>query len=193
MDTSENTCAICMGELADEPSHTLGCEHTFHTDCILAWAQSDSEQHGSCPVCRASSHVEIEGTRNPFLPYWQKAKFDRANRVVRAAQAHMNAAEQQVYDILQRDVSRTQGRLDEALARERDFKRQHKDIFVRHGQLERATRHARNNVFTARRSVLLQFPVTNIVTYREAGPRRPPTTSVLRRSDRIARRDEAAE
>ena len=44
-------CSICLDELGAAP-HTLACGHAFHTDCILAWARSDSVHHARCPVCR---------------------------------------------------------------------------------------------------------------------------------------------
>ena len=30
-------CSICFSKMTSEDSHTLECEHKFHTSCILQW------------------------------------------------------------------------------------------------------------------------------------------------------------
>lgn len=45
-------CAICFEDLTAVTGHsTLGCGHTFHLRCIVAWFQ-EQECASSCPCCR---------------------------------------------------------------------------------------------------------------------------------------------
>ena len=39
---------------------TLGCGHSFHAQCILRVARSDTAHHGLCPLCRAADEYDIE-------------------------------------------------------------------------------------------------------------------------------------
>jgi hypothetical protein len=45
-------CAICFEDLTAATGHsTLGCGHTFHLRCVVAWFQ-EQECASSCPCCR---------------------------------------------------------------------------------------------------------------------------------------------
>jgi hypothetical protein len=45
-------CAICFEELTATTGHSvLGCGHTFHLRCVVAWFQ-EQECASSCPCCR---------------------------------------------------------------------------------------------------------------------------------------------
>jgi hypothetical protein len=43
---------ICNEPLEIDVIKILACGHTFHLVCVLAWFQSSSARHGSCPNCR---------------------------------------------------------------------------------------------------------------------------------------------
>lgn len=45
----EQQCCICM-QTNDTDTHTLPCDHTFHTECIIRWFRSSNA--GTCPLCR---------------------------------------------------------------------------------------------------------------------------------------------
>lgn len=186
-DTEGETCCICMSGLDDEPRHTLGCGHTFHTECILSWAQSDSEAHGNCPVCRfQNGNTDFQtSTTTPFFNYWDKSKFDRQSRIIQSSLSHMDQQERAVYALLQKEVEKTQGRLNDTNEAMRNHRRANKDIFKQMTKLDRANRIARQKAHEARRTLISQFPVTNIVVFREE-PRRRRAINVLRRSSRIA-------
>lgn len=48
-------CSICL-ESIEGNSHTLSCNHNFHSHCINEWINSF---HWKCPLCRADA-VKIE-------------------------------------------------------------------------------------------------------------------------------------
>lgn len=98
----------------------------------------------------------------------------------------MNQQERDVYALLQKEVEKAQRRLDDTNAAERDHRRANKDVFTHMSKLQRANRLARQKAHEARRTLISQFPVTNIVVFREETRRRRSTTNVLRRSSRIA-------
>ena len=48
------TCAICQQILQDDAAESLGCAHTFHSQCIRQWAKEIDQAVESiaCPVCK---------------------------------------------------------------------------------------------------------------------------------------------
>lgn len=61
--TSEDTCSICYTTLKDTPTNTFGCNHTFHTECIMSWVTQGSSY--KCPLCRRQLYTctTCNGTR----------------------------------------------------------------------------------------------------------------------------------
>ena len=54
-------CSICLEE-SDMQMYTLPeCNHTFHTNCILAWFRKGSK---TCPLCKHSGNQCIGPTLN---------------------------------------------------------------------------------------------------------------------------------
>ena len=51
----ENKCCICLDDINLETNklHTLDCNHTFHTNCIIDWFRTHSS-NGRCPLCNIS-------------------------------------------------------------------------------------------------------------------------------------------
>ena len=186
-DVDAQVCCICMDAIRTGGGLRLGCEHVFHPDCILTWAQSDSPSHGQCPVCRfESSGTQFTSESTPYFNYCDRRRFERARRMVDIAAGSMDAAERAVYNLLSNDVARAQSRMDTANEAEKAFRKEHKPVFDRLRQLERTTRRGRTAVYQARRTLLSQFPCTSIVVYRER-PARQPRATVVRRSARLAR------
>ena len=53
--SEQELCVICQEDIDSKPKHTLGCNHNFHINCILAWYASPRdhcEEIGGCPICR---------------------------------------------------------------------------------------------------------------------------------------------
>lgn len=50
----ENNCSICLTNM-NKKKCKLGCNHCFHTKCILKWF----EKSNSCPICRQQVNNEI--------------------------------------------------------------------------------------------------------------------------------------
>jgi hypothetical protein len=53
----KDICSICFTEMTIEDSHTLECEHKFHTACILKWFRSKQD---TCPLCREHPLVKLK-------------------------------------------------------------------------------------------------------------------------------------
>src|SRR5579871_73188 len=54
-------CSICLEPIL-KGKHTLSCNHSFHTNCVINWFRTD---HKSCPVCRKEPTVE-DGMKKLF-------------------------------------------------------------------------------------------------------------------------------
>jgi len=46
----EDTCSICLEDKMNSVIGVLGCNHSFHSECILDWIRTD--ENASCPLCR---------------------------------------------------------------------------------------------------------------------------------------------
>ena len=47
-------CAICRDDLCQN-THTLECNHTYHTNCIMNWFRTPEAT--KCPLCQAAPTV----------------------------------------------------------------------------------------------------------------------------------------
>lgn len=193
MDTGllSQTCCICMGELQNEPVHSLSCGHAFHTGCILSWAQSDSDAHGSCPICRHGQQAEFQVSRDIFPLYWHKSNFARVLKQMEHASKHMDDHSLQMFETLRRDTDRTQQRFDKVAADYKQFCSANREVLDRYKRLQKTRQRAQVALHTARRCLLCQYPVTNIMVYKERA-RRGETVSVIRRSERLQSREDDA-
>lgn len=52
-----NLCCICFREMAYDDSHTLECDHRFHTECVIKWFRSKQD---TCPLCRKQPVVRLK-------------------------------------------------------------------------------------------------------------------------------------
>ena len=86
-------CAICTKLLTAEPTHTLNCEHTFHTGCIMTWFRSGGT---TCPLCRDTDpdhslcYLNCKA-RATFLR--RRARNKKAPKSLKALVARLRAAE----------------------------------------------------------------------------------------------------
>ncbi len=53
------TCPVCMEEMENGQTHSLQCNHQFHTECILRWFRGG---HPQCPVCRYEASVDSDSS-----------------------------------------------------------------------------------------------------------------------------------
>ena len=58
-----STCAICSTQIDGTDSVTLGCNHKFHSTCVIRWFRSDHDAHGSCPLCRDNPSRTVSNVR----------------------------------------------------------------------------------------------------------------------------------
>ena len=65
-----DTCGICLEEL---DKVTLKCSHTFHSKCILKWADTDGAQE-TCPICRALHKIPRGATVVPLKATFAEPK-----------------------------------------------------------------------------------------------------------------------
>ena len=64
-------CIICFGEfvVSEKLTKMPFCDHTYHTDCLIAWL----EKQNHCPVCRRK-------TRSSLMCFMRTKHFDE-NRI----------------------------------------------------------------------------------------------------------------
>ena len=73
-------CAICLDGMSDESTSRLPCGHTFHTDCVDAWFDIQTQ----CPICRMDVDGEeadgIHGGRTGGQPDDRQDPVERGRR-----------------------------------------------------------------------------------------------------------------
>lgn len=182
-------CPICFCEFeGDEtPVHQLGCGHKFHVPCILQWAQSDAEMHDSCPVCRFQEHGASRDTElSLYGPVQNATQFAACVKVLRRASTQFNRDEKLLFEHLVKDVERKEEKRKRLLRQRSEFNTLNKKILSKSQRMQREKWRLDFDCRTARRQVLMMFPVTNVVV--PVAPRavqRGPV--VVRRSDRLRR------
>lgn len=53
-DLPDDNCSICFSSMADTPTRTTPCDHTFHARCLQEWLLRSN----TCPFCRAPVNPE---------------------------------------------------------------------------------------------------------------------------------------
>ena len=56
-ESDQETCSICFSTMTLKDSHSLECDHKFHTSCILKWFRSKQD---TCPLCRKHPLVRLK-------------------------------------------------------------------------------------------------------------------------------------
>ena len=147
----DNCCAICLEAMdplaiGNSACATLPCTHAFHAACVLRFARSNDDNHGCCPLCRATDpatqRADSSGDEVPPLPYPPPAResgqalLDRALALAAAGDGSA---------ILRRHC-RTLAKLrDEkhaAIAAAAEFKATHANIMKQHSALRQAKKRA---------------------------------------------------
>ncbi len=59
-------CSICFERLHSQPTVILPCDHLFHEDCIIKWAQRSP----TCPHCRAEFWFPPPHAVEFEFPWW---------------------------------------------------------------------------------------------------------------------------
>lgn len=193
-------CAICLDPLADDAATmTMDCGHRFHGRCLLRWAQSSSDGHDRCPVCRFSAseqgdEMSAEFTSVSYDTFSNDRVFTRLASALDRCAADFNDSETALYEMLAREAEAAARRARGAKEKLRDFRRAHKQLLQRFARLQSASWQTRGKAISARRMLLGMFPVTCVVVRRRGAPRGiVRVTRQLRRSQRIAERAGAAQ
>lgn len=64
----DNTCNIC-GELNDENSILLRCNHKFHSNCLyLIYKNNNYKDIKFCPYCRTSNNIFFDFYTKKYKP-----------------------------------------------------------------------------------------------------------------------------
>ncbi|CAL8469325.1 g8866 [Coccomyxa elongata] len=65
VEVEEDVCSICLDEFTTEdPEQRTSCEHRYHLQCIMQWAQRSRE----CPMCFKALQLQDEAM-NELLPF----------------------------------------------------------------------------------------------------------------------------
>ena len=133
------TCSICLESVSGERGHTLECNHTFHSNCLIKWLR---EGGLSCPCCRNDLAQEAE-THIPTLALHERAAYLRrtvARRRNAPRELLRQIANLQKVEGEERDVSRT---VSQYRAENRDVLKENQRLQRRKWALQRRVRRLR--------------------------------------------------
>lgn len=186
-------CPVCFDTIAESaPQYAMSCGHCFHVECIVRWAQSDNDMHGSCPVCRFQESQERGEFTQLNVDYGSRghAQWARISKALESAVSQMDDAERMLYETLRKDEERANSAARKAREAHKGFIREHGTVIKRGRALQRRLWSNRFNVTRARRNLVSMFPVTHImIRQTDRGER---SVGMLRRSSRLAERDQNA-
>jgi hypothetical protein len=128
---ARDICVICMDDLSADHPHVLGCNHAFHSKCLIGWFQRG---HLSCPTCRTDAqHHDRE---LPALGLSDRALYIRRTMGRRAS------APPELKRILS-DLRAAEGNSRQKKREYREFKRTNSETLKRQNALRRQVHHAR--------------------------------------------------
>ena len=178
-------CPICFDDMTEGAVHTMSCGHGFHVSCIVQWAQSDHDAHGSCPVCRFTEDAEQRQVSNLSVDFGTRgaAQFARISRALDRAVPQLSDGERALLDVLRKEEQQAVVVAKRAREAHSAHLRAHGAAIKRARALERRMWSTRFRVSSMRRNIISLFPVTRVVI-RDAREGR--TVGVPRRSARLA-------
>ena len=146
------SCCICQEDILSKPRCILDCSHCFHTQCIVDWFRAprdDSEEIGTCPLCRS-----IGTPRGPFS--WKTAN-GRASILRKLARKKKN----NIPPIILKAVKRLQDAEKNAKFASKQFtefknKKEVKEMWSKWEKL-RTLRYRANHIIRTRKYELAQF------------------------------------
>lgn len=120
-------CSICYTELGDDESliYTVpGCNHKFHTNCIIPWYRASD---GSCPYCRSNdqsgSWTHYISSRTNIISTWKRlARRKECPDFIKKKCTKITAAKKEVVES-SRETAK--------------FRKDHKDVIDMHNKLRR--------------------------------------------------------
>lgn len=184
-------CPVCFDPIAeDSPQYAMSCGHCFHVECIVRWAQSENDMHGSCPVCRFQESQERGEFTQLNVDYGSRghAQWARISKALESVAPQLEESERQLYDTLRKDEARAYSAARKAREANKSHTREHGAVIRRARVLERRMWSNRFNVTRARRNLVCMFPVTHVmIRTTDSGER---SVGILRRSSRLAERDQ---
>ena len=149
--------------------------------------EGDAEMHDSCPVCRFQEHGATRDTElSMYGPVQNATQFAACVKVLRRASTQFNEDEKLLFEHLVKDVERKEEKRKRQQRQRSEFNTLNKKILSKSQRMLREKWRLDFDCRTARRQVLMMFPVTNVVV--PVAPRavqRGPV--VVRRSDRLRR------
>ncbi len=180
-----DACIICMEALGADV-HTLPCGHTFHTHCIVAWAQSPSEGHSTCPVCRSvESDTDLPQVNTMPQAAWDAAAYRKLERFLTTHSDVLEPDERKRLCKAVAGVAKAAAKAKEVRRELLSVRKANKDTLARHSKLQRRRWDTQRKLYNSRRLVLSMFPVTHVVV-RTDEPRAGSAAVAVRRSRRAA-------
>lgn len=165
---SMTTCSICYDD--NEPDRMVqlsGCGHNFHLNCLLAWAQSNHENHGRCPMCRSQLSTDTAVDQTSLLSecpvgLWEicndKRLFKEA--VGRIKESNLTENDNRRLSRLLRNLHRREITIKRSRERLRNIRRVHKSALNKFAQAKRYNDHLNYEMRASRRSLLSIFPLS---------------------------------
>lgn len=177
-----------MGALEEGgATYTLECGHEFHMDCILSWARSDSEQHDTCPVCRATP-----GGGGGFTYHdMGVGAWARYRKNLERSSSMMSEDERSLLAYLLKEEQKAQTRHKNTSDELKQFSREFRREIQKYKRLTRNNWSTRYQAQQARRQVAATFPMLQIIV--PVSRARRATVAVVRRSPRLLAAAEAGE
>lgn len=166
-----NCCAICLDTLdplatGNNACATLPCTHAFHVACVLRFARSNDDNHGRCPLCRATDpatyRMDSSGDEvpepSPYPPPVRESGQALLERAVTLAAAGEGSA------ILRRHCRTLVKLRDEkhaAIAAAAAFKTTHAQIMKQHSALRQAKKRAMERQQSVKLSIVAHVRTTS--------------------------------
>ena len=133
LDNEPEQCSICFSSIGDDETQIYtvpGCNHRFHTNCIIPWYRVSD---GSCPYCRSNDQeghwTHYISSRANVIKTWKRlARRKECPDFIKKKCAKITVAKKDVTESSRESTA---------------FRRENKDVIDTHAKLRRKLWHRR--------------------------------------------------
>ena len=154
----EEVCPICLGSLKEKETHTINCNHTFHTDCIMNWFRVSN---GSCPCCIDNPNFNTNNQLPIYYGYWNIQFIEKRCNVIKK---HNKKVQNKSLTKQFKKIQNNQKELIELKKQQKEYLNQQsvKDVKTTIKDFNTKIKNKNNQIKRTKVSIVSKYPIIQI-------------------------------
>ena len=152
-------CPICYESLYTKPVHTLECNHTYHTECIIKWFRSENNNDGRCAMCNG-----LESDPVTYIPWWGREFVKERIKVIRRGALKKNADPKIVKEV--KKLRKLEDNYKQSMKSLREFKKRDDVKFIKSESKKLWNKRytGSTKIHRQKNKIVSMFPMTHMLT-----------------------------